>query len=306
MNDVTQDLSSQLSVDIADAVRSTALLANLSVSTWSGERTDRTLMDEIKSNKGAVGNAGRAVKNLMCGVDEHIRKVQAAYKNARYAHYDLTLPWITNPKAALQGGPRLLPTALFEKYLTTMSEIRNNASTTLDAFLAEYPNLVQQAMTNLGGMAQMSDYPDVDEVKTLFRLAFDFEPIPSGASFQGLSPNTTLKLSRMLEAKQARASEAAQAAMWTQVRDRVAHLADRLTDPDTRFKGATVEDVRALVDILPGWNVTGSPHVGPIVMKLSRMMDGVDANKLRKDDRLRLVVLNQCKDILNEMSLLGV
>ena len=301
MNDVTHDLSAELPFEIADAVRSTALLANLSVSTWSGERTDRSLMDEIKSNKGAVGNAGRAVKNLMCGVDEHIRKVQAAYKNARYAHYDLTLPWITNPRAAVQGGPRLLPTALFEKYLTTMSEIRNKANVTLGEFLNDYPNLVQQAMSNLGGMAQQSDYPDVEEVKTLFKLAFDFEPIPSGASFQGLSVGTTVKLSKMLEAKQRRAAEAAQGAMWTQVRERVSHLVDRLAEPDTRFKGATVEDVRAMIDILPGWNVTNAAQVPTVVMKIDRMMSGVDADKLRKDDRLRKVVLEQCKDILKFM-----
>jgi hypothetical protein len=290
-----------IGLDIAEAVRSTAILANLSVSLWSAERTDRKLFDEMKEEKGAVGNAGRAVKNLMCGVDEHLRKVQGAYKAARYAHHDLTLPWITNPRASVQGGPRLLPTALFEKYLTIMSELRNKAGVALDEFINDYDRLVQMAQANLGGMAQATDYPTAQEVRGMFRLSFDFEPIPSGASFRGLDANTTAKLATLLQAKQQRASEAAQAAMWTQVRERVGHVLDRLSTPDTKFKSATVEDVRALLMLLPGWNVTNDARVAEITEDIRLMIEGVSAEGLRKDHGLRRGVSVQAQDIIAKM-----
>lgn len=299
---VKPDDPNELAIDIAEAVRSTALLASLTISLWSAERSDRGLMTKLKEEEGAVGDAGRVIKNLFCGVDEHLRKVQAAYKQARYAHYDLTLPWITNPRASTQGGPRLLPTALFEKYLTTMSEIRTKANQSLDEFVADYQGHVARAMANLGGMAKASDYPSAEEVRGLFRLSFDFEPIPSGASFQGLAPAMTAKLASLLEQKQQRAAEAAQKAMWDQVKERVGHLMERLADPDTRFKAATIEDARSLLTLLPGWNVTDCDEVHEVVEDIRCMLTGVDADILRKNTEVRAGVATQAKAIVDKLA----
>jgi hypothetical protein len=59
--------------DIAEAVRATALLADVTLSMWGAERTDSAIMAKVKADAGAVGNVGRAVKNVLAGADTEYR-----------------------------------------------------------------------------------------------------------------------------------------------------------------------------------------------------------------------------------------
>jgi hypothetical protein len=275
---------------------------------WNAERTDRALMEEIKSSKHAIGNVGRTIKNLLAGCDDQLKKTRAAYTAARVAHYELTLPWVSNPKAERQSGPRLLPSMLFDKYMLTMGALRRTALTELDKLVYDYPGLVTQAQANLGGMADAQDYPTPEWVREAFQLSFDFQPIPPAGAFKGLGimPDTLEKLGKALMRKQAQAAQSAQAAMWSNVRERVSHLVDRLAQPDAKFKRATVEQVRELVELMPGWNVTSQVGVTELVEDIKNMLANVDAEDIRKDARLRADVATQASRITDKLNQWGV
>lgn len=292
--------------DVVEAVRATGLLADLTVSTWSAERTDPQIMEDAKRQAGAVGNVGRAVKNLLAGCDTLLKETRSAYTACRTVHYGLTLPWVVDPHAPRLTGPRLLPNALFERYITEISRARRAAETKLDEFIAEYPDLIRRAMANLAGLANMGDYPQQHQVRALFAVKFDFEPIPAGSSFSGLPGHVLDKLSAGLRRKQERMVEAASAAMWTEARDRVRHIAERLGDQEAKFKSTTVENVRELLTLLPGWNVTGSPRVGEIVQDVESMLQGVTAEDLRKDQIVRKQVAGQAQAVLDKLASWGV
>ena len=55
--------------DVGEAVRSTAVLADITLSMWGGERTDADLMAKVRADAGAVGNVGRVIKNMLAGAD---------------------------------------------------------------------------------------------------------------------------------------------------------------------------------------------------------------------------------------------
>src|SRR4029077_5785037 len=104
-----------------------------------------------------------------------------------------------------------------------------------------------------------------DEVKGLFRVHFDFEPIPLGTQFRGLDDHMLERLGKALQNKQQRQVNEAVSAMWAQTKERVQHLVSRLSLDDQgdlpKFKEATVDNVRELLTLLPGWNFTGNPLV---------------------------------------------
>lgn len=302
--------------DMMEAVRQTAMLADVSVSVWQGTRTDRELMEEVKTQNNARGDVGRVIKNLLAGADGPLKAVQSAHHAVRVKHHELTLQWVGDPHAQRASGPRLLPNALFNTYMTEMSALKREAENKLNEFCDQYDDLVVRARSNLGKMADDSvKYPTADQIRSLFRVSFDFEPIPESTRFHGLSPEVLETLTKRLQRKQARQLTDAQAAMWAEARKRVEHLVDRLgttgSDPDglvgaPRFKAATIEGVRALVTLLPGWNITGDAQALEIAADIEKLLDGVDAGELRKNTHARKRIAKEAASLANKMKSWGV
>lgn len=299
------DMTTINQADLSEAVRNTALLADVTISMWGAERTDNKAMAEVKTNAGAVGNVGKVVKNLLAGADGALKDTRAAFQAVRTAHYGLTLPWIGDPHAERQRGPRLLPTMLWDKYTSTIARGRTEAYRVRDLFVDEYPSLIVKAKANLGTLAD-ADYPDQEQVRAQFRITIDWEPIPSGAAFKGLPEAMLEKLGAALARKQGRMIEGATTAMWEEVRERVSHITERLVDPTNKFKATTIEAVRDLITLLPGWNVTADPRVTEIASDINRMLSGVDAKALRDNATARQDVAEQAAGVANKLAQWGL
>lgn len=317
MNELSQDVNlapmdnlSTISTierqDLADAVRSMALLANLSISLWSGERTDAQIGAKLKHDAGAVGNAGRYIKNLLAGCDKELKELRGAYTAARTVHYKLTLPWVADPHAERNQGPRLLPNLLFQQYISEMGRLRTVATDKLTQFIHDYPGLVTQAQANLAGLAKAEDYPTPEQVEASFKLHFDFEPIPPASAFPNLPEDALRALSRGLQRRQQVAASSAQASMWERVREHVGHLAARLGDPDALFKEATVDNVRELMTLLPGFNCTLDPRVDEVLADIKQMLAGVSAQEIRKFPATRKDVAAQAKALDDKLQQWGL
>jgi hypothetical protein len=186
---------------------------------------------------------------------------------------------------------------LFDKYLTQMSTLRREAHVQLDRFVDAYPDLVVRAQANLAGLAKPEDYPTAEQVRGLFKLTFDFSPIPAATAFTGLPDGMLERLGAQLRKRQEAAVAASQAAMWERVRESITHLVDRLTDPKTIFKANTVDGVRELIMLLPGFNCAGDDRVTTVVEDIKSMLYDVNAEKLRKNQNVRADVVKQAHAI---------
>ena len=292
--------------DMAEAVRETAMLADITLAVWSAERTDHKIMADAKAQAGAVGNVGRAIKNLLAGADEDLRATRSAFSAVRAQHYALTLPWVSDPHAERQRGPRLLPNMLWDKYALSMGQKKRAALAALDAFVASYPDCARRAQSNLGGLANAQDYPSPAEVRGHFRIAFDFEPIPDGGSFRGLPEAALAKLEAGLKRKQQVMLEGATKAMWSEIAERVGHLAARMSDPEARFKASTVAAVSDLAALIPGWNIASDPRAAEVAADIDRMMRGVQPHTLREDAAARMDVATQATAVADKLRSWGL
>ncbi len=231
--------------------------------------------------------------------------MRSAYAQVRSLHYQYTLPWVSDPHAERQRGPRLLPHLLFDKYLAALSKQKRVASQLLDELIVELPTHIAQAKANLGSLADAT-YPSEDEIRASFRVHFDFEPLPAGAAFKGLPEHTIERLANALQQKQNRMIQAATKAMWDETKERVSHIVERLGDPENRFKASTIENVRELITLLPGWNLTGDTAVQEVVEDLEKMLAGVDAKQLRDDLHSRSDVADKAKAVVDKLARWGV
>src|SRR3954465_11847257 len=100
MNDMVDPNSAVITeADINFAVRSTSMLADVTIGTWSAEYSDRDLMDGIKADAGATGDVGRVIKNVLAGADGLLKDARGAYAAVRAKHFSMTLPWVGDPNA---------------------------------------------------------------------------------------------------------------------------------------------------------------------------------------------------------------
>jgi hypothetical protein len=291
--------------DLMDGVRQSAMLANVTLSMWSGEKSDKKAMEEVKNRNNAKGDVGRLVKKLLAGADDQLKDVRSAFTAIRMEHYAMTLPWVSDPTAERQRGARLLPVVFYDDYLKRLATARYAAVQQLDAFITIYPDLVARARTNLGGLADLV-YPSPDEVRQAFGIKVDLEPIPEAAGFHGLPQQTIDRLGMLLNKKHQAMVSCASQAMWTAVRDRVGHMGETLGDPEARFKVSTIEHVKDLLTYLPGWNLTGDDRVTEIVADIEALMRGVTPEILRSDAAVRASVASQAKSVIEKLQGWGV
>lgn len=296
--------------DLGAALRETALLADVTISIWSGERSDPKIMEEAKANAGATGNVGRAIKNLLAGADTALKDCKAQFNQMRNVHYALTLPWVSDPHALRQTGPRLLPNELFFRYVEGMAQQKRKAEAALDVLCLAYPADIVTAQANLGGLARPEDYPSVDEVRTLFKARYDFMPLPASGDFKGLPDAVLGKLGDKLSAQTNRMIQGAQRAMWEEARDRIEHLMSRLTavsgDEPVRLRKSTLEGVQELLTLLPGWGMGLDPRVKEITESIEDMLAGVRIEDLKKDEIVRGNTVKQAQEVVDKLKSWGL
>lgn len=288
--------------DLSTALQSVAMLADIHVSMWGGERTDHKLTQQVTTAAGATGNVGRTIKNLMSGADGGLKEARAAFSAAKTKHYALTLPFVSDPTADRQRGSRLLPTMLFEDYMKAMSVCRREAMAALDKFLVDYPADAQKAMVNLGGLAQPTDYPAAEELRRLFRVELDFQPIPTGAGFAGLPPAMLNALSAKLAKNHAIAVQSAQTAMWDEIATRTRYLLERLSNPEAKFKSNTVNNVSELAKLVPGWNVMNDARAAEIAADIDAALGSVKPKDLMGDGGMRAKAADQMKAVIDKLT----
>lgn len=289
-------------VDLGKALQEAAMLAHVRISVWDSNKIDRAVMEQVKVHHNAKGDVGRLQKNTLAGVDGPLKLVRSAFAAVRVRHYELTLPWASDKNAERKTGARLLCHPLLGRYLTELGQLERVAHDTLEEFLPKYPAMVQGAASNLGSMYNPDEYPTADEIKSRFRIHRDFEPIPDGTCFKGLPPAALERFSAHLAARQRAAVAQASEAMWTEAKDRIAHLIDRLEDQDTKFKEATVTAVRELTGLLPGWNINKDGRVDVIARDIEMMLAGVEAADLRKDATIRTNVVHDAMLIAEKIA----
>ena len=295
--------------DITQALREAAMLADVRLSMWEANQNDKSLMGEVKKAHGAHGDVGKVIKFLLAGADSPLKKVRNKFKAVREHHKALTLPYVDDPHATRSEGPRLLPHLLNQRYMNEVAAKRKEAMAERDEFVFQYPDLVKQAKANLGTMVTDASYPSQEEVAKLFRITVDFMPIPEGSRFSGLDDHMLERLSKMLQRRQSHAAASAETEMWRRVRERVAHMVERLSvddDVEKTFKAATVENVRELLTLLPGWNVTGNPLAAEIADDLDQILTGVDAKDLRTDKALREATAQDTRKVLDKLAGYGL
>ena len=279
------------------SIASSAMLVELSISTWTARKLDKKVSTKVDLDSGAKTKVINANKNLMAGtgVLDTIVKYAA---NARAWHLSQTLPWTDN-------GSRLLPMSNFMEYKKQLGELEANYEALVDKFIIAYPNLVSAAAFQLGTLFDRNEYPDENSLKRKFKFTYSFFPVPTAGDFR-IDINEEAKAEIMANCNSAyedRLNNAMREA-WSRLHDCLSRMSERLTDnaDGSRkiFRDSLVENGVELVSMLKHLNITQDPKLELARRELQSAIGAHDLDSLRDNSVAREVVKAKVDSILSK------
>lgn len=290
------------------SIASSAMLVELSISTWTARKLDKKVSAEVDNAKGTKTNAGNYNKNLLAGTGflDTITKYAA---NARAWHISQTLPWSDN-------GLRLLPVSNFITYKEQLHTLETNYKALVDKFIIAYPNLVSAAAFQLGALFDRSEYPDADKIVGKFKFTTNFLPVPVANDFR-VDIGEEAKQEILLSCQTAYENrlDLAMKDAWGRLHEHLLRMSDRLKDLDTPrelksgelvytqvFRDSLLENAVELVDLLKHFNLTNDPMMEEARRDLADAIQNYDADDLRELDSCRHAVKSKVDDILNKFN----
>lgn len=270
------------------AIASRAMLAGVKISSWSGRKLDKSVTDEVNRQHGAAADAGRYNKALVSR--DALAKIVTLNNLARAEHYARTLPWADD-------GARILPAAGYLDFMRVMRQLSDQHRAAVAEFVDGYSDYVEAARKRLNGMFKASDYPPAGDIAACFRFETVILPMPTAADFRvDVADAEADQIRADIQARTNAAIRAAMADVFGRVCESVGHMAAKLaetrkaddgSDKAAIFRDSLVENVRELVALLPGLNVTADAALDRLTDRMRAELLNHDADALRDDPSAR-------------------
>lgn len=270
-------------------IQNSSVLVDLNIGVWTARKMDKQVSAEIDQNKNTRARAGNYNKNLMAGTDklEKVTNLAAGIRNWHYIH---TLPWSDN-------GQRLLPMANFFDYKTTLGEKRQALEDALNEFLREYQTLVTAMAFKLGDLFNPTDYPPVDVVRKKFYFNVTFSPVPDSGDFR---VDIAEEYRKELDDLNAKREKQAMLDVWNRMYECLLHMSEKLSGEKKQiFRDSMVDNAVELCTVLTKLNVTNDSKLEHMRQEMEKMLIGLEAKDLRKNDSVRHATKARVDELLS-------
>jgi hypothetical protein len=272
----------------APSIASSAMLAELSISVWTGKKKDKSASDDVtRANNAAKGVA--AVHKKLLGDCAELDAVQKFAANVRSTHYASTLPWS-------DSGLRLLPTARYFAYHKQMTALRDEFYRLVAIFLKAYDWEITQAQAKLGDLFNVREYPNTDELAKKFRFASTYIPLPETGDWRvDMERETQDALRAQYAEAYAAQLKGAMDDIWHRLHDTLITLSRQLLVEDDGNGGVKANRIyqsvfdRALdiIDMMETCNVTDDMNMQIMQRRLKAAFRGLNVESLKDDTQLR-------------------
>lgn len=296
---MTQTVPSTPTVQ-APSISSSAVLIDLSISTWTGRKLDKRASNDVTAQNGAAKGVANVHKKLL-GDCAELDAVQKFSANARNAHYAMTMPWS-------DLGLRLCPTKQYmgtgarDGYETTMTELQTEFWRLVKTFLDAYDWELSQAQVKLGALFNNSDYPSRDAIAAKFKFRFTAMPLPDAGDWRlDIGNEAAASMREQYEKFYGAQLQQAMGDIWERAHKALSAMSERLdyADSDTKkiFRDTLVANVREIVDLLDVMNITDDPVMADAHRRLDHALRGVTPDALREDSYLRAETKRQVDEV---------
>ncbi len=145
-------------------------------------------------------------------------------------------------------------------------------------------------------------YFEPDKLRNKFGVKLEVLPIPSGNDFRvTLSEEEQARVAREIDENVRQSLQRGTEDLWDRLKGVVAHMVERLNEPESRFHASLVTNIGQLVDLLPRLNVNQDEELNRFAQEIKDRCCGFTARDLKKNEILRVATANDAAQILTEM-----
>lgn len=193
-----------------------------------------------------------------------------------------------------------------------MRRLRGDFEGAVDAFAGGYDAYREAARVRLNGLFDASDYPDARDIRGRFTFGVRVLPMPDARDFRvDISDAQAAAIRSDIEAATREALEVAMRDAWSRIVDVCGRMVERLnaykpaangTKAEGIFRDSLVENVRDLVSVLPGFNLTGDAFLSDVIGRMERDLCQTSADVLRDSAPARRETAAAAAQILADVS----
>ena len=231
-----------------------AVLVSYSVSKWSNIRTDKKVSREVAEKYGIDTSDGSYKKRL---IDSPLYKaITDAGQLGRDDYYSYTSPW--------SKGIAVCSVNALDVLTDKIESAKTAFNDAVDAFVAEWPELVEARRVKFGDLFKAGDYPTGSEVRAKFGIDFNVMPLDRDGHFDDIAEIVGTEVAQELAAKlseqQTKQWAGAAKSAWTKLYSALKHAHDSLSKGQ-RLHGSSLDNLQELSDLLPVLNIANDPEL---------------------------------------------
>lgn len=266
------------------SIQKEGMIANLQVGVWQGYRLDKTTTLKVTQEADAAADAARVNKHLL--PKEALSEIVCAAGAVRQHFYSKTLPWKDN-------GDRLLTRKVSLQFIQDHEELCRTFHSAVRDFLdRKYLVAKDQAEFRMGALFNAEDYPTSTDLRRKFYINLDLDAV---------APALDIRFNDNTDAMQTRVTKAVHG-LWEKMAKPLENFAATMGDADIKFRNATVDNLREMVELLPSLNFTDDPALEKIRRDIEQQLVIYDPADLRKDKKVRAAVAAEAREIMDEMA----
>ena len=281
------------------------MLVQLSISSYMGNKTDRTLTEELKATHSlnAFADVGEFRKKLF-PTNKSLKRIGKFNNAIRKAFYTNTLAWSDQAK----GADRYLPTSNLLTFKNIMNPLIKEVEREVQWFIENYAELKRRAKEELGSMYRESDYKTLAELETKFAWRVSYKPVslalsPQHMDFIGdISDDLVSEVRSEMEEHSKKQIKVAMDDAWQRLHTRLEHIKDTMNEEDKVFRDSLVDGTLELCGLLTHLNITNDSKMERARTDLEKLMTSTSPSEIRDCVSERQWIAEEVENILDNLA----
>lgn len=273
-----------------------AMLCAVHISLWYGQTTDEAVSAKVAQDAGTHRDAGNYRKRLLPRICPEHDAIREAARDIRRLHWRYSMPWA-------EDAVRVLPAAVFWEFTDDLRAKKEQFNEAVDNFVAALPDIKQLAKAELRGLYDETSYPT--DMRGRFAIRQQFMPLPDSGDFrvdlgEGKADAIREQIEHDVRAQLADSTHELYERLFAGVK----RAAERLSDPEAKFKDSLILNLRDLCSLLPKLNVVGDPELNAAIKAVDADLARQVPDVLREPGAAREQAAAKARKIEKRMSAL--
>jgi len=275
-----------------------AMLVRCRIHSYNAKTKDKEVRDKAADENQADRNMLHVVRDIL--PKEALRGLHRNNGDLRTFVYNVTLPWE-------DGGYRLLPVKAYDRFEAGVRKHTDTQEQLLSELLESYQDWKDQAKTKLGKLYKEEDYLSVEQIKSRFRFAIKYAPVPQSNHFVADLVNGSVKKIRQeIEAENEHRIKGTITNVAERVTTALNRLVEKMREPARKqksgketpvFRDSIIGNIVELVELLPALNITNDPLIEKARQQVEAELAGINPEELRESSDSRKEVANKAEEI---------